>query len=939
MIKWPFSGWHIPSTLQRRLFKFVLQRAIGQFLASEIDLNNLDVQLGSGSVTLRDLDLNVLVLNELLAGGDGSGSLPPSQINQHPAVPFEIIDGRLGSITVTIPWVDIWNGNCTLEIQDFVLTIVPLKDAPKKEQELSPRLRHKEILSSSIHLADKFIRTEGFHADDDSISSSESDKPDMTDSIVFTAPSSQDAPDGDASSMDGIQVLATLIDKIMSKIRITAKNTVVRIKHQVDVSLSHNAASPSPTPTNTTFTEIQIPYLSYVDETPASTMSSSVSGSVQDSLAFSTILPPIETIKLIRISSLNVRIHQWNQQTSPHKDTSASDSADLNDDDVYNLSKLPPPSTSSPIVLSVSESTENWIRIKFGNESKHASTSGTDDSDSDEEDIYDLKSDTIGKSSHYEVDFVINDMCGVVTPLEFKVLSELWEVINQSWPSPSGSSSPSKHPNPDSSTVGQTESQPSQLYDSDSDVSPSDKFFDMSSESTTTFATSRSVMFGQSSVYSYAPESSVSFHSTSGPPLENQHPNETEWTSLRLRFNLVNFSLFLFEDLTHNNPSPVSLQSHLASRSQFYRQFFLVTSAAHPNSPSQQQQPQPTQKLYEPFIPESSYLHHNHLRISIHNTVLKYISSSPQSSRPSPSVDASISKFRIHEYIHSHPSHLSSSTPTSQYAPILTFAPTILNSYNPSTLFPTFIPDTFESSSLLKRFHVELKSQNPVGEFVSSLKSFHPSGPLSPPEAGAFSGTGSILQPMGFINPTQSLHSPISPKMNLKSAFKGANDDIRISYSPSASRRLTSTQNETTVNDPPFVVTMLPVLLFMDLRLLDRLEKLVYPFPPSLSSLSLLKSRLEERELKFSRMWEEEGEADTDSERMEDSLLDDVEGDLLGTGTADGNRVDGEKGDTKWKVNCDLVRVWVGVPMVVDDDASYVLFYFYFEVLRLSLLV
>jgi len=56
---WPFSSWSIPVTLQKRLLKFLLKRAVGQFLSSELDLDNLDLELGKGQVVLRDLDLNV----------------------------------------------------------------------------------------------------------------------------------------------------------------------------------------------------------------------------------------------------------------------------------------------------------------------------------------------------------------------------------------------------------------------------------------------------------------------------------------------------------------------------------------------------------------------------------------------------------------------------------------------------------------------------------------------------------------------------------------------------------------------------------------------------------------------------------------------------------------------------------------------------------------
>lgn len=39
--------------------KFLLKRAIGQFLATELDVANLDVELGEGRVVLKDLALNM----------------------------------------------------------------------------------------------------------------------------------------------------------------------------------------------------------------------------------------------------------------------------------------------------------------------------------------------------------------------------------------------------------------------------------------------------------------------------------------------------------------------------------------------------------------------------------------------------------------------------------------------------------------------------------------------------------------------------------------------------------------------------------------------------------------------------------------------------------------------------------------------------------------
>ena len=54
--------WSLASfgaSFQRRVVRFLLKRAIGQFLLREIDLEDLDVQISKGHVALRNLELNV----------------------------------------------------------------------------------------------------------------------------------------------------------------------------------------------------------------------------------------------------------------------------------------------------------------------------------------------------------------------------------------------------------------------------------------------------------------------------------------------------------------------------------------------------------------------------------------------------------------------------------------------------------------------------------------------------------------------------------------------------------------------------------------------------------------------------------------------------------------------------------------------------------------
>ncbi|KIZ05135.1 hypothetical protein MNEG_2829, partial [Monoraphidium neglectum] len=50
----------------RRVLKFVLKRSVGKFLQTDLDLEQLDVQLGTGAVELRNVLLNCNTINQRL---------------------------------------------------------------------------------------------------------------------------------------------------------------------------------------------------------------------------------------------------------------------------------------------------------------------------------------------------------------------------------------------------------------------------------------------------------------------------------------------------------------------------------------------------------------------------------------------------------------------------------------------------------------------------------------------------------------------------------------------------------------------------------------------------------------------------------------------------------------------------------------------------------
>ncbi|KAJ1679430.1 autophagy- protein 2, partial [Spiromyces aspiralis] len=153
---WSFSGWSGPSTLQKRLVKFLLRRTVGQFMKHDsIDLDDLDVQLSEGCLRLRNVALNEDALTDMLSGA-----------------PVSITSGLIGEITFKVPWSQLWTGHCDISV-DRVSVVAELLDptnAPYAAHDIAESVQTDgatSILASSVFIADDFLRDEsGSHPSD-----------------------------------------------------------------------------------------------------------------------------------------------------------------------------------------------------------------------------------------------------------------------------------------------------------------------------------------------------------------------------------------------------------------------------------------------------------------------------------------------------------------------------------------------------------------------------------------------------------------------------------------------------------------------------------------------------------------------------------------------------------------------------------------------------
>ncbi|CAN6439012.1 unnamed protein product [Victoria cruziana] len=134
----------------KHVFRFILKKKLGKIILGDLDLDQLDVQLGAGSIELHDLALNVEYLNQKLGMN-----------------PLMIKDGSIGSLSVKIPWNV---SNCEVEIKDLEIMLSPksVETIPGAAEHMpSHRVEKQSVSGSRVKIGDSRIHQDaGFTPSD-----------------------------------------------------------------------------------------------------------------------------------------------------------------------------------------------------------------------------------------------------------------------------------------------------------------------------------------------------------------------------------------------------------------------------------------------------------------------------------------------------------------------------------------------------------------------------------------------------------------------------------------------------------------------------------------------------------------------------------------------------------------------------------------------------
>uniref|UniRef100_A0A8C7ZQB0 Autophagy related 2A n=1 Tax=Oryzias sinensis TaxID=183150 RepID=A0A8C7ZQB0_9TELE len=180
MSRWlfPWSG-----SIKKRACRYLLQHYLGHFLQERLSLDQLGLDLYNGSGVIKEINLDVWAVNELL---DSLGA------------PLEIVEGFVSSIKVTIPWQALLTDHCTLEVSGLQITCRPKyrTNGGWDSQGWS------SSMTSSMQLAQECLK----------------DPPEA----------SEDPP----APLEGLEMFAETIETVLRRIKVTLLDTIIRIEHQ-----------------------------------------------------------------------------------------------------------------------------------------------------------------------------------------------------------------------------------------------------------------------------------------------------------------------------------------------------------------------------------------------------------------------------------------------------------------------------------------------------------------------------------------------------------------------------------------------------------------------------------------------------------------------------------------------------------------------------------
>ncbi|KAK4049710.1 autophagy- protein 2 [Microbotryomycetes sp. JL201] len=220
----------LPQSVQRRLLSFLLRKAVGQFVHHGIDSDTIESDLGNGHVKAQDLKLSPDAINALLEG-----------------LPIEFVSGTVGSVEVDVSWPLSLASTISVKVDTVS---IKLRVCSLNHLQASAVLEQQNLSESvlSLSVASEFVAQEVSTDHENALKQSLLGE--STAAAGFDVPGAFQqqrrhdigTDDGDADRVEEVTMLAGMIDRLLSRLRVDFRNLQIQLEFGHDCTQSLDVA-------------------------------------------------------------------------------------------------------------------------------------------------------------------------------------------------------------------------------------------------------------------------------------------------------------------------------------------------------------------------------------------------------------------------------------------------------------------------------------------------------------------------------------------------------------------------------------------------------------------------------------------------------------------------------------------------------------------------
>ncbi|KAL5490249.1 ATG2 [Sanghuangporus weigelae] len=205
-----------PLTIQRRFISFILKRSLGHLLKpGQLDVNQIDAQIGSGFVEVKDLELDCNAINSLLG-----------------SQPIQLDSGTIASVTARIPWPNPFSSTVGLSLSGLKLHLRLAEGVDVSQDSV-----HADELAESVaSVAESFIHDELTAKEEAQLRQSIHLEQNIIDEIPGSMSSflSQDEEltQKRINDPEGVSIFARLFESLLARFDFDASDSQASLAHE-----------------------------------------------------------------------------------------------------------------------------------------------------------------------------------------------------------------------------------------------------------------------------------------------------------------------------------------------------------------------------------------------------------------------------------------------------------------------------------------------------------------------------------------------------------------------------------------------------------------------------------------------------------------------------------------------------------------------------------